>query len=152
MSDTSTLWLHHSIPKGDPHGRCTRSPHSPCLHGCMHGCMRPSVIDVFGAVTKPQLCSEHVRTCTCVGYINSKSTSDCIMYHDCVQEHVPVVSISTLNLRQIVFRVLCTHNCGEHLCKEEGIYSNVHTNVAVTLWNDQFRDATLLVIWNHVHR
>ena len=110
MSDTSTLWLHHSIPKGDPHGRCTHSPHSPCLHGCMHGCMRPSVIDVFGAVTKPQLCSEHVGTCTCGGYINSKSTSDCIMYHDCVQEHVPVVSISTLNLCQIVFRVLCTHN------------------------------------------
>ena len=40
--------------------------------------------DVFGAVTKPQLCSEHVGTCTCGG--------------------------STLNLRQIVFRVLCTHN------------------------------------------
>ena len=39
LSDTSKLWLYHSKPKGDPHGRCTRSPHSPCspcLHGCMH--------------------------------------------------------------------------------------------------------------------
>ena len=35
LSDTSKLWLYHSKPKGDPRGRCTRSPHSPVawLHG-----------------------------------------------------------------------------------------------------------------------
>ena len=65
--------------------------------------------DVFGAVAKPQLCSEHVGTCTCGGYINSKSTC------------------------QIVFRVLCTHIIVESIYAREGIYSNLHTNVAVTL-------------------
>jgi len=32
LSDTSKLWS-----QGDPRGRCTHSPHSPCLNGCMHG-------------------------------------------------------------------------------------------------------------------
>ena len=35
LSDTSKLYFPN--PKGDPCGRCTCSPHSPCLHGCMHG-------------------------------------------------------------------------------------------------------------------
>ena len=37
LSDTSKLWLNLQNPKDNPHGKCTCSPHSPCLQGCMHG-------------------------------------------------------------------------------------------------------------------
>ena len=65
--------------------------------------------DVFGTVAKPQLCSEHVGTCTCGGYINSKSTSDCVQ------------------------SIMYTYYCGEHLCKgRESI------PICIQMWQSRF--------------
>ena len=68
-------------------------------------------LDVFGAVAKPQLCSEHVGTCTCGGYINTKSTSDCVQ--SIMYTHIIVESIYARggNLFQSAYK------CGSHALK-----------------------------------